>query len=202
MARLQDFDEAVKLPPGLTISAVRKSIDYIERELVDLIELYVEQKNIFSGVVGIFGTRAIDQHSVYEKVRHSDIAQTRFPDLRHRGKGQRAAPKYCLESKASIRPWAVQSHYDHEGWYIIWRYLVDTTMQIEARKPVIVWRTDIVYLNQHDWKYEKSKAGSTGGGRTHTFGVVRPATRLAGCQVYQRSDIVVAGGKPVHINGD
>ena len=92
MARLQDFDETVKLPLGLKISAIRKSIDYIERELVDLIELYVEQKNIFSGVVGIFGTRALDQHSVYEKVRHTDMAQTRFPDLRHRGKGRRASP--------------------------------------------------------------------------------------------------------------
>lgn len=202
MARRQDFNEAVKLPPGLTNSAIRKSIDYIERELGDLIELYFEQKNVFSAIVGIFGTRALDQHSVYEKVRHTDLAQTRFPDLRHRAKGAKAPPRYCLESKGSIRPWAVQSHYDHEGWYIIWRYLVDPTMQIESHKPVIVWRTDVVYLFRADWKYEGSKAGTSGGGRTHTFGVQQPAKKLKGCQVYQRSDIALSGGKPVHVNNE
>ncbi len=200
MARKENFDESVKLPPGLTISAIRKSIDYIERELVDLVDLYFEQKNVFSGIVGIFGTRALDQHSVYEKVRHTDIAQTRFPDLRRRGKGSKAPPKYCLESKASIRPWAVQSHYDHEGWYIIWRYLVDATMQIEVGKPVVVWRTDVVYLFRHDWTYEGSKAGEKGGGRTHTFGVKEPAKRLKGCAAYKRRDIVLSGGKPVYVN--
>jgi hypothetical protein len=33
MARRHDFDETVKLSPGLTISAVGESIDHIEREL-------------------------------------------------------------------------------------------------------------------------------------------------------------------------
>ena len=202
MVRKEDFDAAVKLPPGLTISAIKKSVEFIERELVVLVDLYLEQKNVFSGIVGIFGTRALDQHSVYEKVRQTDVAQTRFPDLRYRGKGSKAPPKYCLESKASIRPWAVQSHYDHEGWYIIWRYLVDLTMQIESGKPVVVWRTDIVYLRRDDWKYEGSKAGDTGGGRTHTFGVMQPSKRLNGCQVYERHDIKLVGGKPVHTNGD
>ncbi|MBN1513712.1 MAG: hypothetical protein JXB13_16975 [Phycisphaerae bacterium] len=201
MARQQDFDSSVRLPPGLEIVAVRKSIDYIERELTDLVELYFEQKNVFSGIVGIFGTRALAQHSPYEKVRHTDMAQTRFPDLRHRGKGNKASPQYCLESKASIRPWAIQSHYDHEGWYILWRYLVDPTMQIEEKKPVVVWRTDVVYLRQQDWKYEGSSAGSSGGGRTHTFGVQSPSTRLRGCALYRRSDIRLLGGKPVQING-
>lgn len=201
MVRNKDFNGTIELPPGLTVGAIRKSIEYIERELADLVELYFEQKNVFSGIVGIFGTRALDQHSVYEKVRHTDVAQTRFPDLRHRGKGSKAPAKYCLESKASIRPWAVQSHYDHEGWYIIWRYLVDATVQIEARKPVIVWRTDVVYLRREDWKYEGSTAGASGGGRTHTFGVRKPASRLTGCAVYSRSDIRLSGGKPIQING-
>lgn len=202
MVRPQDFDKSVALPPGLIVGAVRKSIEYIERELVDLVELYYEQMNVFSAVVGIFGTRAMDQHSVYEKVRHLDIAQTRFPDLRHRGKGPKAPPKYCLESKASKRPWAIQSHYDHEGWYIVWRYLVDATQSIEKDKPVIIWRTDIAYLKKQDWKYEGSTAGVAGGGRTHTFGVHRPATRLKGCAVYKRSDIEIKGGKPIHIGNN
>jgi hypothetical protein len=198
MARNDDFHRDVSLPPGLTLNAIKHSIDYTERELVDLVELYFEQANVFSAVVGIFGTRAIDQHSVYEKVRHTDISQTRFPDLRHRNSGPNPAPRHCLESKASKRAWAIQSHYNHEGWYIVWRYLVDPTERICEGRPVIIWRVDIAYLTKDDWKYEGSTARQGRGGRTHTFSVIRPATRLQGCQVYQRSDIRLISGKPIH----
>lgn len=121
MVRPQDFDASVSLPPGLTIPAVRNSVEYIERELPDLIELYYEQANVFSSVVGIYGTRALDTDSVYEKSRNLDTAQQRFPDLKRRGSGNPPAPEVSLESKASKRPWALQAHYDHPGWYIIWR---------------------------------------------------------------------------------
>lgn len=166
----------------------------------ELVDIYFEQMNVFSALVGIFGTRALDQHSVYEKVRHTDIAQTRFPDLRRKGSGLNPRPSECLESKASKRPWQLQSHYDHEGWYIVWRYLVDATASIELEKHVIVWRVDVAYLRGEDWKYEGSRAGIAGGGRTHTFGLKQPAKRLQGCAVYRRSDIVLSGGKPVPAN--
>ena len=201
MARSQDFDKSVALPPGLTIASIKRSVEYIERELSKFVEIYIEQMNIFSAIVSIFGTLALDRHSVYEKVRHIDIAQTRFPDLCKRG-SRTSHPNHCLESKASKRPWAIQSHYDHEGWYVIWRYLVDTTESIEAKKSVIIWRVDVVYFTRDDWKYEGSKAGSAGGGRTHTFGVKSVAKKLKSCSVYKRSDIVLAGGKPIPINGD
>ncbi|MBI3910177.1 MAG: hypothetical protein HY320_04505 [Armatimonadetes bacterium] len=205
MARSQDFDSSVPLPPGLTIPAIRNSIDSIERELADFVDIYFDQMNVFSAIVGIFGTRALDRHSQYEKVRHIDLAQTRFPDLcrrgRRRGDGT-IAPGDCLESKASKRPWSIQSHYDHEGWYIVWRYLVDPTQSIEPGKPVIIWRVDVVYLTRDDWKYEGSRAGKGGGGRTHTFGVKQPAMKLKDCAVYRRSDIQLAGGKPVSANGE
>jgi hypothetical protein len=200
MARSEDFDDSVKLPPGLVTSAIRKSIEYIERELTDLVEIYFEQKNVFSAIVGIYGARAPDIHSVYEKVRHTDIAQTRFPDLRHRSSSRKHTSRYSLESKASIRPWAVQSHYDHEGWYIVWRYLVDRTMQIEAERAVVIWRVDVIYLRKSDWKYETSTAGTSGGGRTHTFGVKEAARLLKNCAVYKRRDIALSGGKPVYVN--
>ncbi len=202
MARLRDFDQTVALPPGLTITAIRKSVDFIERELRELVEIYFEQMNVFSAVVGIFGTRALDQNSVYEKVRHTNIAQTRFPDLCRRGCGVNRSPRDCLESKGSKRPWAIQSHYDHEGWYIVWRYLVDSTESIEPGKPVIVWRVDVIYLLKTDWKYEKSTAGEAGGGRTHTFGVKDAAEKLRGCAVYERSDVVLSRSKPVPRNGN
>jgi hypothetical protein len=111
-------------------------------------------------------------------------------------------PNECLESKASKRPWTLQSHYDHPGWYIIWRYLVDSTMSLEPGRPVIIWRVDVIFLQKDDWKYEGSRAGTGGGGRTHTFGLKDAARKLRGKAVYQRKDVKVTGGKAVPVNED
>lgn len=201
MVRKSDFDSTVPLPAGLDCAAIRRAIEYIERELVDLVDIYYEQANVFSAIVGIFGTKALDSVSSYEKHRHIDTAQQRFPDLKRRGCGNMPAPKDCLESKASKRPWAIQSHYDHPGWYIVWRYLVDQTETLEPGRPVIIWRVDVVFLEKADWKYEKSSAGEFGGGRTHTFGVKNPARTLRGKAVYCRQDVCIRSGKPVPRNG-
>lgn len=202
MARRDDFNPSIPLPPGLDITAIRRAIDYVERELADLVELYYEQANVFSALVGIYGTKALDSVSNYEKHRHIDTAQQRFPDLRRRGSGQKPSPNESLESKGSKRPWAIQSHYDHPGWYIIWRYLVDSTESLERGKPVIIWRVDVVFLKKSDWKYEKSSAGEAGGGRTHTFGVKNTAQKLKGKAVYQRKDVIIRDGKPIPRNGE
>lgn len=202
MARKEDFNRKVPLPSGLTTTAIQKAIDYIEKELADLVEIYLEQANVFSALVGIYGAKALDATSVYEKHRHQDLAQQRFPDLRKKGSGPNPSPLVSLESKASKRAWALQSHYDHSGWYIVWRYLVDPTMSLEASKPVIIWRVDVVFLTKEDWKYEASTAGTKGGGRTHTFGLRGPATKLKNAAVYQRKDVRITGGKAVPANGD
>ena len=152
--------------------------------------------------MGIYGARALDSHSIYEKHRHRDLAAQRFPDLKRRGSGEAPSPRESLESKASIRPWAVQAHYDHPGWYIVWRYLVDPTGTYERGRPVIIWRIDLAFLDKEDWKYEGSGAGPEGGGRTHTFGLRNPAKRLRGLAVYVRSDLVLRGRKPGPANGD
>jgi len=202
MARKEDFNRKVPLPSGLTTTAIQKAIDYIEKGLADLVEIYLEQANVFSALVGIYGAKALDATSVYEKHRHQDLAQQRFPDLRKKGSGPNPSPLVSLESKASKRPWALQSHYDHSGWYIVWRYLVDPTMSLEANKPVIIWRVDVVFLTKEDWKYEASTAGTGGGGRTHTFGLKGAATKLKNAAVYQRKDVKITGGKAVPANRD
>lgn len=199
MARKQDFNYDVPLPPGLTIEAIKRAIEFMEKELADLVEVYMEQSNVFSAIVGIMGTRALDQVSNYEKHRNVDTAQQRFPDLKRRGTGQNPRPIDCLESKGSKRPWAIQAHYNHAGWYIIWRYLVDTTESIEPNRPVIIWRVDVIFLEESDWKYEKSGAGEGKGGRTHTFGVKDAAKKLKGKAVYNRRDIALKDNKPVVI---
>src|SRR5215470_1258589 len=99
MARREDFDASVPLPPGLTLVAIRKAVDYIERHLADLVEIYYEQANVFSAIVGIFGTKALDSVSNYERHRNIDTAQQRFPDLKRRGCGANPRPRECLESK-------------------------------------------------------------------------------------------------------
>ncbi len=197
MVRQDSFNPKVALPPGLDVAALRRAIGYTERELVDFIELYYDQANIFSAIVGIIGAKALDQVSSYERHKHSDIAQERFPDLRRRGSGQSPSPQESLESKGSKRPWAIQSHYDHPGWYIVWRYLVDETETIESDRPVVIWRVDVIFLEKTDWKYEGSKAGTAGGGRTHTFRVKNPAQKLKDKAIYARKDVVLSGGKPV-----
>ncbi len=202
MARRDDFDPTVPLPPGLDVGAIRRAIDYMERELADLVDLYFEQANEFSAVVGIYGAKALDSVSNYEKHRHIDTAQQRFPDLIRRGCGQRRTPNDCLESKGSKRPWAIQAHYDHPGWYIVWRYLIDPTESLQSGKPVIIWRVDIVFLEKSDWKYEKSSAGEMGGGRTHTFGIKNAAQKLRGKAVYKRKDVIIRDSKPIPRNGN
>jgi hypothetical protein len=201
MAKKTDFDATVALPPGLEIGAIRRAISYMETELAELAEIYYEQANVFSAIVGIFGTKALDSVSNYEKHRHADMAQQRFPDLRRKGSSSKLTPQNSLESKGSKRAWAIQSHYDHPGWYVVWRYLVDPTETLEAGKPVVIWRVDIVFLEKTDWKYEKSGAGEGGGGRTHTFGVKHPAKKLAGKAVYRRHDVIIRAGKPIPKNG-
>ena len=151
MARKTDFDLSVPLPPGFGgVSVIRRAIEYMERELADFADIYFEQANVFSAIVGILGTKALDSVSNWEKARHAYTAQQRFPDLRRRGSGNTPKPDACLESKASKRPWAIQAHYDHAGWYIIWRYLVDPTESLEKGKPAIIWRVDVVFLRKAD----------------------------------------------------
>jgi hypothetical protein len=201
MVRKDDFHPEVALPPGLDRVAIRKAIEYIERGLADQVDIYNQQANVFSAIVGMFGTKALDSVSSYEKHRNLDTAQQRFPDLRRRGSGPNPAPDESLESKASKRAWAIQSRYDHPGWYIVWRYLVDPTETLGRGRPVIIWRVDVVFLEKSDWKYEKSGAGKAGGGRTHTFGVKDVARKLKGKAVYERQDVVIRDGKPIPRNG-
>ena len=184
------------LPKGLLRVHVETALSWVEEQCTDLVDLYYEQANVFSGIVGIFGAKALHAVSPYKRHKHPDVAQQRFPDLSLKGRLNPPAEQ-ALESKGSIRPWAVQSHYDHSGWYIIWRYAVDPTKTMKPGREVVIWRVDVVFLQKQDWKYEGSKAGAQGGGRTHTFGLRNPANKLKGAAVYQAPGIVLKGGRPV-----
>jgi hypothetical protein len=195
------FDRTVPLPPELKISHIREAIEHVEDRAAELIDIYFEQANVFSGIVGIVGVQALHALSPYKKHKHPDVAQQRFPDLSLRGRLNPTA-EHALESKGSTRPWALQSHYNHSGWYIVWRYAVDQTRRLKAGKIVVIWRVDIPFLRETDWKYEGSKAGEGRGGRTHTFGVKNPAKRFENSILYQSSRIVLRQGGPVLADAD
>jgi len=198
---VEGFDRAVSLPPELKVSHVREAIEHVEQRASDLIDIYFEQANVFSGIVGILGIQAIHAVSPYKKHKHPDVAQQRFPDLSLRGR-LAPPPEQALESKGSTRSWALQSHYNHPGWYIVWRYAVDQTRRMKPGKMVLIWRVDIPFLSQDDWKYEGSKAAEGRGGRTHTFGVKNPAKRFKTSIVYQSPRIVISQGGPVLASDD
>ncbi|MGH9430747.1 MAG: hypothetical protein ACRD3T_04330 [Terriglobia bacterium] len=197
----EGFDNLVPLPPELRVAHIRRAIDYIEEETKEIIDVYFEQANVFSGLVGIFGIRALHSLSPYKKHKHPDVAQQRFPDMSLGGR-LNPPPEQALESKGTTRPWALQSHYNHSGWYIVWRYLIDSTEIIKAKRPVVIWRVDVAFLREEDWKYEGSKAGEGRGGRTHTFGVKLPAERFATAIVYQHPKIILRQSRPTLANGD
>jgi hypothetical protein len=190
------FDRSVALPAELNLSHIREAIEHVEQRAAELIDIYFEQANVFSGIVGIVGVQALHSLSPYKKHKHPDIAQQRFPDLSLRGR-LNPPPEHALESKGSTRPWALQSHYNHAGWYIVWRYAVDQTRRLKPGRVVSIWRVDIPFLREEDWKYEGSKAAEGHGGRTHTFGVKNPAKRFRDCIVYQCPRIVISQGGPV-----
>lgn len=192
----EGFDPSVSLPPQLTISQLRLALDWVEVQTSELVEIYAEQRNVFSAIVGIFGTKAIDTYTSYKKHKHPDVAQQRFPDL-SLGGSLNPSPKHSLESKASTRSAAIQSHYNHAGWYIVFRYMVDLTAQVKKGRFVVIWGIDIPFLTADDWKYEGSGAAEGKGGRTHTFGVRAPGSRLASSRVYRYPRVVLQGGKPV-----
>ena len=196
------LDSGVALPPGLTAGQLARVIKSVENEVEQLVDVYFEQANVFSALVGIFAARAFSALTVYEKPRHSDLAQQRFPDLKRRGSGEPPSANDSLEIKASLRPWALQAHYDHSGWYCVLRYLVDPTGTIEPGRHLVIWRVHIAFLESSDWKYEGSGAGAGGGGRTHTFGVIKPATKFRDSAAFSRPDIIIRNGKPVPRNGD
>lgn len=183
------------LPKDLTANHIAKAVAYVEAQTAELVDIYLEQANVFSAIVGIFGVKALHAVSPYKKHKHPDVAQQRFPDLSLHGK-LNPPPEQALESKGSSRPWAIQSHYNHPGWYVIWRYLVDTTETIKPGCPVVVWRVDVAYLIANDWKYEGSKAAEGLGGRTHTFGIKNPSKKLAGAVAYELPGIKIKNSKP------
>jgi hypothetical protein len=81
----------------LTVTHLKSAIGFVEEKAEELIDLYLEQANIFSAVVGFTGVRALDSLSPYKRHKHPGIAQRRFPELSLEGKLD-PPPKEALEA--------------------------------------------------------------------------------------------------------
>src|ERR671914_1679854 len=86
------------LPRGLEPIHVERAVAWVEEQVSELVDLYYEQANVFSGIVGTFGAKALAAFSPYKKHKHPDIAQLRFPDLSLGGRVN-PPPEEALESK-------------------------------------------------------------------------------------------------------
>ena len=85
------------LPKDLKTLHIAKAVDLIEKQTAEWIDLYFEQANVFSAIVGIVGVKALHAVSPYKKHKHPDVAQQRFPDLSLGGK-LNPPPSQALES--------------------------------------------------------------------------------------------------------
>ena len=54
------------LPKDLKPIHIAKAVEYIEKETAELIDIYLEQANVFSAIVGIFGVKGLHAVSPYK----------------------------------------------------------------------------------------------------------------------------------------
>lgn len=68
------------LPRDLKPLHIAKAVEYVEKQTADLVDLYLEQANVFSAIVGIFGVKALHAVSPYKKQRYSSLQIARTTD--------------------------------------------------------------------------------------------------------------------------
>jgi hypothetical protein len=51
------FDRVVALPPELKITHIREAIEHVEGRADELMDIYFEQANVFSGIIGFSVSR-------------------------------------------------------------------------------------------------------------------------------------------------
>ena len=90
------------LPKDLKPIHIKRAVEYVEIQTSDLIDLYLEQANVFSAIVGIFGVKALHAVSPYKKHKHPDVAQQRFPDLSLDGKLQPLPEQVLIQAARDL----------------------------------------------------------------------------------------------------
>jgi hypothetical protein len=65
----------VPLPKDLKPIHIARAVEYVETQTADLIDLYLEQANVFSAIVGLFCVKGLHAVSQCKKHNHPDVAQ-------------------------------------------------------------------------------------------------------------------------------
>lgn len=104
------------------------------------------QANIVSNVVGNLGVMALDSDTKYKRPSSVIDREQRFPDLR-------GPEKEPLESKGALNFNTPNAHNKKEGWFIVWRYIIDSQHELDGARTVKIFRVDVAYLLEDDWKY-------------------------------------------------
>ena len=91
---------------------------------------------MFSGIVGMFGVKALDAISPYKKHKHPDTAQQRFPDLSLGGR--LSAARIGGEIQGEHESVAIQSHHDHPGAGTSMATLLTAQKLSSRADPVVV----------------------------------------------------------------
>jgi len=139
-------DEKVSLPPGLTIGHIKKAVDEIESIANKVLDAIGDQQlNLLSNLVSGLGSAALNRLGPYHQDANRSRAQTRFPDLRN----DEGIP---LECKGNFAFNAPNAHNQEEGWFIIWRYIIDRSMTLDPNFALKIFRVDVGYLLEKDWK--------------------------------------------------
>lgn len=105
MARKGDFEGAVPLPPGFGgVAVIRRAIEYMERELADFVDIYYEQANVFSAIVGILGTKALDSFSNWKSFPTNTKPSSVSPTCAGGAAAMLRNPRIVLKAKPASVP--------------------------------------------------------------------------------------------------
>ena len=136
----------MQLPSGLTTEHIYTAIGHIEAVANQVYEAMGDQQlNLLSNLVGGLGVAALDRSSPYHRDPDPNIAHTHFPDL----KNERGVPLECKGNHGFNSP---NAHNQEEGWFIIWRYVIDKEKRLDQNRILKIFRVDIGYLLINDWK--------------------------------------------------
>ncbi len=135
----------VPLPRATINPMIARAVDYVETQTADLIDLYLEQANVFSAIVGISGVKGLHAVSPFKKHKHPDVAQQRFPDLSLDGR-LNPPPEQALESKG-VREHGLSSLITIIlAGHCLALPSLTRPRSIKPGRPVVIWRVDVAFL--------------------------------------------------------
>ncbi len=188
------------LPYGLTVDEVLQAMDATYNFLHDMNSFLIgkgyrriEDMLLGNSFAGILSEIVVQNLERVSKTLERNTQVGGFPDLLPVGVyGSPAVLRGAqgIEVKASKQSGGWQGHNPEKGWYIIFRYIVDTeTMPDEERHPMEFVQVLAAELDESDWSFSGRRGGSR---RTITASMnQKGVAKLRANPVYQNPEFVV-----------